>query len=148
MQFCFDLTVWYYQYQEATLTQILKIISQCDIKHMMMLPIKRITSVLMILTYTITSIVARPNGLSAILMIMIMCVSTFKTAVIPYTVEFIQSDNWVFRHPVTKIYGSKVFLLTKVKPEYSDILFNFTHFPGPLVCRIRQVPLYISYIFT
>ena len=31
-----------------------------------------------------------------------------------------------------------------MKPEYSDILYNLTHFPGPLVCRIRQVLLYIS----
>ena len=33
-------------------------------------------------------------------------------------------------------------MLTKIKPEYSDILYNLTHFPGPLVCRIRQFPLY------
>ena len=39
----------------------------------------------------------------------------------------------------TKIYGPKVFLLIKIKPEYSDILYNPTHFPGPLECRIRQV---------
>ena len=39
----------------------------------------------------------------------------------------------------TNIYGPKVFLLTKIKPEYSDILYNPTHFPGPLVCRIIQV---------
>ena len=36
----------------------------------------------------------------------------------------------------------KVFLLTKSKPEYSDILYNPTHFHGSLVCRIRQVPLH------
>ena len=54
------------------------------------------------------------------------------------TVELVQSHTWVFRHP-TKIYCPKVFLLTKIKPEYSDILYNPTHFPGPLVCRIRQV---------
>jgi hypothetical protein len=31
----------------------------------------------------------------------------------------------------TKIYGSKVFLLTfKIKPEYSYIMYNPTHFPG------------------
>ena len=42
------------------------------------------------------------------------------------------------------MYGPKVFLLTKIKPEYSNILYNPTHFPGPLVCRIRQVPLYIA----
>ena len=34
------------------------------------------------------------------------------------------------------------FMFTKIKPEYSDILPNPMHFPGPLVCRIRQVPLY------
>jgi hypothetical protein len=41
-----------------------------------------------------------------------------------------------------KIMVPKVFLLTKIKPEYSEILYNPTHFPGPLVCQIRQVPLY------
>jgi hypothetical protein len=41
-------------------------------------------------------------------------------------------------------YGPKVFLLTKIKPEYSNILYNPTHFPGPLMCRIRQVPLNIE----
>ena len=41
-------------------------------------------------------------------------------------------------HP-TKIYGLKVFLLTKIKPERSDILYNSTHLPGPLVCHIREV---------
>jgi len=58
-----------------------------------------------------------------------------------YTVELVQSDT-LFPHP-TKIYGSKVFLLTKINPEFSNILCNPTHFPGPLVCQIRQVPLYI-----
>jgi hypothetical protein len=42
-----------------------------------------------------------------------------------------------------KIYGPKVILFTKIKPEYSDILLNPTHFPGPLFCRIKQVPLYL-----
>ena len=41
-------------------------------------------------------------------------------------------------------YDPKVFLLTKIKPEYSDILYNPTHFLGPLVCQIRQIPLYLS----
>ena len=45
-------------------------------------------------------------------------------------------------HPTKKISNPKVFLLTKIKPEFSDILYNPTHFPGPLVCRIRQVPLH------
>ena len=31
------------------------------------------------------------------------------------------------------------------KPEFSDILYNPTYFPGPLVCRIRQVPLYLKH---
>jgi hypothetical protein len=54
------------------------------------------------------------------------------------TVELVQSDIWVLWHP-TKIFGPKIYLFTKIKPEYSDILYNLTHFPGPLVCRIRQV---------
>ena len=54
------------------------------------------------------------------------------------TVELVKSDTQVLWHP-TKIYGPKVFLLTKIKPEYSDILCNPTHFPDP----IRQVPLYM-----
>jgi hypothetical protein len=44
-------------------------------------------------------------------------------------------------HPI-KIYDPKVFLLTKIKPEYFHILYNPTYFLGPLVCQIRQVPLY------
>jgi len=43
-------------------------------------------------------------------------------------------------HP-TKMYGPNVFLL----PEYCDILYNPTHFPGPLVCRIRPIPLYVVF---
>ena len=42
-----------------------------------------------------------------------------------------------------QLIGPKVFLLIKIRPEYSDILYNPTHFPGPLVCWIRQIPLYI-----
>jgi hypothetical protein len=29
-----------------------------------------------------------------------------------------------------KYSNPKVFLLTKIKPEYSDTLYNLTHFPG------------------
>jgi hypothetical protein len=43
----------------------------------------------------------------------------------------------------TKMYGLKVFLLAKIKPEYSDILYNLAQFPGPLVCQIRLAPLYL-----
>jgi len=39
---------------------------------------------------------------------------------------------------VPKYFG-KVFLLTKIKPEYFYILYNPTHFSGPLVCGIKQV---------
>jgi hypothetical protein len=53
---------------------------------------------------------------------------------------------YILWHP-TKIYGPKVFLLTIIKPEYSDILYNPTHFPGPLMCWIRQVPLYYRLCF-
>jgi hypothetical protein len=52
------------------------------------------------------------------------------------TVSLVQSDTWVFRHPVTSnttIYGPKVFLLTKIKPENSNILYTPTHFTGSLV---------------
>jgi hypothetical protein len=36
------------------------------------------------------------------------------------------------------------YLLTKIKHENSDIMYNPTHLPGPLVCWIRQVPLYLT----
>ena len=54
--------------------------------------------------------------------------------VLKYTVELVQSNTWVFRHPVISknIYGPKVFLLTKIKPEYSDILYNPDTFPWSL----------------
>ena len=60
--------------------------------------------------------------------------------------ELVLSDSLSFSDILwhqTKNYCPKVFLLTEIKLEYSDILYNQTHFPGPLVCRIRQVPLYI-----
>ena len=58
-------------------------------------------------------------------------------------VELVQSD--ILGH-LTKIYSPKVFLLTKIKPEYANIMYNPTNFPCPFVCRSRKVPLY--YIFT
>jgi hypothetical protein len=53
-------------------TQILKIIGQCDVKHIMMLPIKTITSDLKVSTYIITMsmITESPLGLTAILVLM------------------------------------------------------------------------------
>ena len=40
--------------------------------------------------------------------------------------------SYILWHP-TKIYGPEVFLLTKIKHEYFDILYNSTYFPGPCV---------------
>ena len=64
------------------LTLTLKIICQCDIIHIMTLPIKIIMSDFKVLTYIITSISARPTGLAAILVI--MSVSTFISDFILY----------------------------------------------------------------
>ena len=50
-------------------------------------------------------------------------------------------EFFILWHPI-KIYDPKVFLLTKIKHEYFHILYNPTYFLGPLVCQIRQVPLY------
>jgi hypothetical protein len=38
----------------------------------------------------------------------------------------------------------KVFLSTKIKPEFPDILHNPTYFPSSILYRIRQVTLYMS----
>jgi hypothetical protein len=59
--------------------RFLKIIGQCDIKHIMMLPIKIIMSILKVLTDIITSITAH-----TIAILVIISVSTFQTAVILY----------------------------------------------------------------
>jgi hypothetical protein len=56
-----------------------------------------------------------------------------------HTVELVQSDTWVFWHPVTSDKHLWYFC------ENSDILYNPTHFTGPLVCPIRQAPLYIFF---
>ena len=64
------------------LNLILKINSQCDVKHISTSLIKTITPVLKILTYIITSIAAHPVGFAEI--VVLMSVSTFKTAVILY----------------------------------------------------------------
>jgi hypothetical protein len=47
---------------------------------------------------------------------------------------FIQTPKFcdILWHP-TKNYCRKVFLLTKITPEYSEILCNPTHYPAPLV---------------
>ena len=62
------------------LTLILKIIGQCDVKHIMTLVIKTIASVLKVRSYIIISITASPNA--------IMSVSTFTTDVILYKIQY------------------------------------------------------------
>ena len=88
---------------------ILKIISHCDVKHILTSSIKTITPILKVLTYVITSITARSVGHAAILTI--MSVSTFKTAVILYIADkFIEGDEKY--HHITE-YGmlSKCFMI-------------------------------------
>jgi hypothetical protein len=68
------------------LNLILKIISQCDVKHILTSPMKKITP------YIITSITARSVGLAAILAI--MSVSTFKTTIILYLFFNVRFENW------------------------------------------------------
>jgi len=62
----------------------MNIICQCDVKHILALPIKTITSVLKASTYIITSIEAHPIRLAAVLVI--MSVSTYETTVIIFLV--------------------------------------------------------------
>jgi hypothetical protein len=71
---------------------------------------------------------------------------TFAYSSLPYIwrSSYTYSGTCAIRHP-TKNHGPKVFLLAKLKPEYSDIVYNPTHFTGPVVCQNRQVPLYLSW---
>jgi hypothetical protein len=64
------------------LTLKLKIVGQHDIKSIKTSQMKKTTTVLKVLIYIITSIIAHPTRLTDILTI--MSVSTFKTAVILY----------------------------------------------------------------
>jgi hypothetical protein len=57
-------------------------------------------------------------------------------------VDFSENKSNLFLAMKKKKYPRLV-LLTEIKPEYSDILYKSTHFPGLLVCQIRQVPLYL-----
>ena len=47
--------------------------------------------------------------------------------------ELVQSNTWVFQHPVTsdKNLRSQSISFTTIKSEYSDILLIPTHLPGP-----------------
>ena len=72
-------------------TLILKIIGQGDVKHIMTLLVKIITSVLNVSTYIITSITVGLIRLAAILSI--MSVSTFITAVFLYVSGTVQSET-------------------------------------------------------
>jgi len=60
--------IWFHHVSSDKLTLILKIISQCGIKHIMTLLLKTIMSVLKVSTYIITSIpcIIRPIGHAAI----------------------------------------------------------------------------------
>jgi hypothetical protein len=69
----------------------LKIIGQRDVKHIMTLMVKIITSVLNVSTYIITSITVGLIRLAAILSI--MSVSTFITAVFLYVSGTVQSET-------------------------------------------------------
>ena len=84
------------------LTLILKIIGQCDFKHILTSLIITTTPVLKISTYIITSITARPVRLSVILAI--MSVSTFKTAVILYIVKLVLI-TWTILPLISPIIG-------------------------------------------
>ena len=55
----------------VSMTLILKIICQCDVEHILMLPIKIVTLVLKVFTYIITSTTVRLIGLATILMILL-----------------------------------------------------------------------------
>jgi hypothetical protein len=46
------------------------------------------------------------------------------------------------------MYGRKIFLLTKIKPEYSYIVYNPTHFPALLVCRIKTGSIVFYFLFS
>jgi hypothetical protein len=69
-----------YIFSASTNCLTLKIIGQCDVKHIVTSPIKTITSVLNVSTYIINNIAA--VGLAAILVI--ISVSTFKITIILY----------------------------------------------------------------
>jgi hypothetical protein len=73
------------------LTSILKIIWHCDVKHIMMLPIKTMTAVMNVLTYIITSVTALPTRLPVILAM--ISVPTFVTSVILYLFSQIHVYN-------------------------------------------------------
>ena len=83
---------------------ILKFIGQCDIKYNMMLQLKKITSVLKVLTYIITSTTAHPIGLAAI--VRIMSVSTFNTAVILHVTGWC---SFIVGSALLRKYRKKVF---------------------------------------
>jgi hypothetical protein len=103
---------------------ILKIIGQCDIKHIITLPIKTRTSVLNISIYIITSITARPIWLAAILPIMSLLTSI--TAVTLYIIKgVIQTrcpSKWfiVISNPSKASANVTVTLVNKSSPLLSN----------------------------
>lgn len=96
------------------LTMVLKIISTCEVKHVMTLPIKTITLVLNVLTYLIR--------LSAILVL--VSVSTFKNGVILYVFQTYftwsgPSINVVFN----KSWSSKLMSADPYKPDFDSTIY-------------------------
>lgn len=69
------------------LTLLLNIISQCNVKHIMILSINTVMAVLKDLNYIFTSITA--HAIKLAVMLELMSVSTFRTEVILY-IYFIQ----------------------------------------------------------
>jgi hypothetical protein len=85
-------------FSNKELTLILTIIIPSDVKHIIMSPMKSITSDLKVVTYIITQITARPIRLTKILAI--MSVSTFKTDFILYITHQDQRENVQITHNV------------------------------------------------
>lgn len=82
-----------------------KVSGMCDVKHIMTLLIKTITSIFKVSSYIITSIASRHIGLAAII---VMSVSTFKSTVILYLRKTLFNTVWTWI-TVTKLYLSLIF---------------------------------------
>jgi hypothetical protein len=117
------------------LTLILKIIGQCDVKHILMSLIKTITSVLKISAYIITSITLRPIGLVAILVI--MSFSSFKTAIILYLIQC--GKKLIHKQPLlATIAQHKPPLLATIAQHKQPLLATIAQHKQPLLATITQ----------
>ena len=109
---------------------MLEIIGQCDVKHIMMLLIKTVLSVLKVSTCINTSITARPIGPSAILVIMSSW--SLKTAIILYI-------SW-FSYIVSIFF--QIFIVSVGYFMVPQVTVTTQHFSGPPWSR-----LYGSWIY-